>query len=62
MFGDYHIYDNHRDQFEEQMKQEIKPMPRLEIKDFENFDDLTGDHFVLHDYEHGPVIKGDVAV
>ena len=62
MFGDYHIYDNHREQFEIQMQQEVKPMPTLEIKDFDSFDELTGDHFVLHNYEHGPKLDGEVAV
>ena len=62
MFGDYHIYDFHRDLFEEQMKQEVKPMPSLEVKPFESFDELTGDHFVLHNYEHGPKLDGEVAI
>lgn len=61
MFGDYHIYDNHREQLQIQMQQEIKPMPRLRIKPIENISDLTADHFELIGYEPGIKLKGEAA-
>lgn len=62
MFGDYHIYENHRDQLLTQMEQPIKPLPRLEILDIDNINDITFEHFVVHDYQHGPKLGGKVAI
>ncbi len=62
-FGDAHIYLNHMDQVEEQLKREPRPLPIMEInserKDISSF---VFDDFTLSNYEAHPHIKGDIAV
>lgn len=62
MFGDYHIYDNHREQILEQMNNPIHPMPTLTIRDIDDIDDITWEHFEVHNYIPGPKIRGKVAI
>lgn len=58
MFGDYHIYENHLEAINEQMKAEIFDMPTLEIAPFEKLEDLTAEHFVFKNYQHSKFISG----
>jgi thymidylate synthase len=61
--GDCHIYDNHREQIEEQLRREPYAYPTLQLLrrpdsifeyDFEDFEVL--------DYQHHPAIRAPVAV
>ncbi len=58
---DAHIYENHIDGLKEQLKREFLPLPTLEIAK-KPFAELGLDDFVLHNYEHHPAIKFEVAV
>ena len=61
--GDAHIYLNHMDQVNEQLKRSPKPLPNMKInplvKDIFNF---KYDDFELVDYDPYPLIKAPVAV
>lgn len=63
--GDCHIYDNHRDQVEEQFTRVPYASPTLTIAS-DAPDDIDGgwkfDHFILENYEHHPSIKAPIAV
>lgn len=61
-FGDYHIYENHLDVIDEQLKQPQYDLPTLRINKASSIDSYTIDDFVLENYKHGPVLKGKVAV
>jgi thymidylate synthase len=61
--GDCHVYDNHREQIEEQLSRDPYPYPKLRLRrrapsifeyEFEDFEVL--------DYEHHPAIRAPVAV
>ena len=61
--GDCHIYDNHREQIEEQLSRDPHPYPTLQLRrrppsifefEFEDFEVL--------DYQHHPAIRAPVAV
>jgi len=62
-FGDAHIYVNHLEQVEEQMRRMPKPLPQMilnpEVKDIFSF---TYDDFTLENYTFHPHIAGKVAV
>lgn len=62
-FGDVHIYHNHFEQVETQLKRTPKPLPRMimnsEIKDLFAFD---FNDFTLLDYKPDPAIKAEVSV
>lgn len=62
-FGDVHLYANHVQQAEEQLKRTPRPLPRLrlnqQIMDIFKFD---YEDFVLEGYDPWPAIKAPVAV
>lgn len=62
-FGDVHIYHNHFEQVQTQLKRTPKPLPRMilnsEIKDLFGFD---FNDFTLLDYKPDPAIKAEVSV
>jgi len=61
--GDAHIYNNHIEQINEQIKREPKRLPEIKIKrNIENIDDFTFDDFKLIGYNPHPKIKGKVSV
>ncbi len=67
--GDYHIYQNHKEQVQELLSREPKPLPRLEIKDEENrLRGLEGllsfrsEHLNLIGHESHAKIAAEVAV
>lgn len=69
--GDAHIYKNHFEQVDEQLKREPYPLPKLMVEsDFSLADYLKGKDyglevtkmFKLLDYQHHPVIKAPMAV
>lgn len=61
-FGDYHIYENHIDVIKQQLEQPQHALPIMRIKKADSIDSYTYDSFELLDYEHGPLLKGKVAV
>jgi thymidylate synthase len=59
--GDAHIYSNHLEGLQTQLKREPKPLPQLELAD-KPLDKMTFDDIMLHDYQHEPFIRFEVAV
>ncbi len=61
--GDAHIYMNHLDQIDEQLKREPYALPRLRLKRRPpSIFDFTYEDFELLDYRFHPAIKAPVAV
>ncbi len=60
--GDCHIYDNHVDQFLEQLSREPYPYPTLEIDKAPSIFDYEYEDFHVINYRHHPTIKAPVAV
>ena len=65
--GDCHIYLNHIDQVNEQIRRhtrgEIYPLPSIELdKDIMDIDDFTYEDIELINYQSGSAIKGAVAI
>lgn len=61
--GDCHIYDNLKDQVDEQLTRVPFASPRLVIKDsVDNIDNLKYNDFEIVDYQFHPAIKGIVAI
>ncbi|AYN05396.1 MULTISPECIES: thymidylate synthase [unclassified Flavobacterium] len=62
-FGDAHIYNNHFEQLELQLKREPKPLPKMVLNpDIKNIFDFDYNDFTLLDYEPHAGIKGSVSV
>lgn len=59
--GDAHVYLNHREGLEEQLKREPLALPRVELKNKKIFD-MTFDDFKLLNYQHHAFIKFPIAV
>jgi thymidylate synthase len=61
--GDCHLYSNHMQQVEEQLKREPMPLPRLAIKRRPaSLFDYTFEDFEIVGYQSHPAIKAPVAV
>ena len=61
--GDAHIYSNHLEQIEKQLKRAPRALPRLVIhKETEQIEDFVYEDFELIDYNPHKGIKGKVAV
>ncbi len=61
--GDCHLYSNHMQQVEEQLKREPMPLPRLAIKRRPaSLFDYTFEDFEIVGYQSHPTIKAPVAV
>ncbi len=62
-FGDVHLYLNHLDQADEQLKRAPRPLPRMEINpDIRSLFDFAYEDFKLTGYDPHPVISAKVAV
>ena len=62
-FGDYHMYENHRAQIEEQLSREPKPFPTIRIDgEVNSLADFKPEMVVLEGYEPHPPIKAELTV
>lgn len=61
--GDAHIYTNHFEQVEEQLKRDPRKLPTMRINpDVKSIFDFKYEDFTLENYNPHPHIKGIVAV
>jgi thymidylate synthase len=61
--GDCHVYDNHREQVEEQLRRTPYPYPTLELRRRPpSIFDYEFEDFEVVGYEHHPAIRAPVAV
>lgn len=61
VFGDVHVYENHREQVKEQLGRTPYPFPRLTIaEDVKEIDDFRPEHATLENYRAHEAIKGDL--
>ena len=62
-FGDVHIYTNHLEQVDEQLRRTPYPLPRLWIDPaIPSLDGIERRQIRLIDYRHHPALPGEVAV
>jgi thymidylate synthase len=61
-FGDAHIYDNHLEQVDEQLKRELRPLPTLELDPIPSMDDIRVEQIHLRGYNPHPPLRGEVAI
>ena len=62
-FGDVHIYSNHLEQVEIQLKRKPKKLPTIKINtDVDDIFEFTFDDFELIDYNPHPPIKAAVSI
>jgi thymidylate synthase len=62
-FGDVHIYTNHLEQVEEQLRRQPYPLPRLWLDPaVTTLERIERRHIALLDYQHHPALSGEVAV
>ena len=62
-FGDVHLYSNHMDQANEQLRRVPKPLPRMTLNpDRISLFDFEYDDFMLTGYDPHPAIKAPIAV
>ena len=63
MIGDSHIYLNHINALEEQLKRDPKPFPTLTIKNkIENIENFSFKDFEIIGYESHPPIQMEMAI
>lgn len=61
--GDYHMYENHREQIKEQLSREPKDFPKVVIEGKANsLDSFKANQIRLEDYDPHPAIKGELSV
>jgi thymidylate synthase len=62
-FGDFHMYENHREQIKEQLSREPKPFPTLRIEgNVSSLDTFTPSQVKLEGYDPHPPIKAELTV
>lgn len=61
--GDAHIYNNHFEQVDQYLAEEIYPMPTIKLNpEIKEIDDFKFEDIELVGYKCGPIIKAPVAV
>ena len=60
--GDTHLYINHLEQVEENLKRRPRPYPKLLVKSKKNIEDYEFEDLTLLGYQPYPNIKADMAV
>ncbi len=62
-FGDFHMYENHREQAQEQLAREPKAFPTISFSQgFDSLDSFKPDFVGLNGYEPHPPIKAELTV
>lgn len=62
-FGDYHMYENHREQIKEQLSREPKTFPTIKFThDFTSLDEFKPEYVELVGYEPHASIKAELTV
>lgn len=62
-FGDYHMYENHREQIKEQLSREPKPFPTISFtQEFDSIDSFKPEYFKLENYDAHPPIKAELTI
>jgi thymidylate synthase len=62
-FGDVHLYSNHREQADQQLKREPRPLPRMHLNpEVRSIFDFRYEDFRLEGYDPHPHIPAPVAV
>lgn len=62
-FGDAHVYENHLEQVNEQLKRKPKLFPTVKIDpSVKNIDDFRVEHVTLENYDPHPILKGELTV
>ncbi len=62
-FGDYHMYENHREQIKEQLSREPNPLPTISFtQDFTSLEDFRPEFVQLHDYSPHAMIRAELTV
>ncbi|MGH9677427.1 MAG: thymidylate synthase, partial [Candidatus Acidiferrum sp.] len=61
-FGDAHIYENHREQVEEQLRRDPLPLPHLDVSAVTSLLDIHIEQIRLIDYLSHPPLRGEIAV
>lgn len=62
-FGDYHVYDNHLAQVEEQLTRAPLPFPTIKFtQDFDSLESFKPEYVELVDYNPHPPIKAELTV
>ena len=61
-FGDVHLYLNHIEQANKQLKRQPKHLPSMEIQLVDSLFDYKYEHFKLMNYDPHPTIKAEIAV
>ncbi len=62
-FGDVHIYSNHYEQVQEQIKRTPRPFPKMILNPkVRSIDEFSFEDFTLEGYDPHPSIKGEITV
>lgn len=62
-FGDTHIYNNHIEQVDEQLRRQPLPLPKVQLNpEVHSIFDFTYGDIKLLDYQHHPAIQAKVAI
>lgn len=62
-FGDFHMYENHREQIQEQLSRDPKPFPTISFtQDFDSLESFRPEYIKLDGYDPHATIKAELTV